>query len=335
MGTVQGTLRRRLAPLVVLVAGLPALWGQTPLAATAAEPPVVPVTTIAAVGDFACDSANPSFLGGLGTSTKCQQMAISNLMVADTAVSAILGLGDYQYWCDDAADFEVSYTPSWGRVNDRMNPVVGNHEYVTGNDIYGKPCPADNATAQTYFNYFGAAAHPESLGHFSFDIGNWHLIGLNGQCSGKNVGGCRATSPQNKWLQADLAATTQPCTLAYWHQPLFNGWQTGKATAYQPWWNSLYAAGADVVLNGHRHNYQRFDALTPTGAPDAATGITEYIAGTGGESLHNFSSTANPQPAVKWKGYGYLRMNLEESGWSSEFVTVNGSVIDSYSGTCH
>ncbi len=332
---MQGKYVRRLAPLVVLAAILPALWVQGPQAATAEEPPVVPTTTIAAVGDMACDTDNSSFNGGLGTSSKCQQMKISDLMVADTSVTAVFGLGDYQYYCDDAADFAASYTPSWGRVNDRMNPVTGNHEYLGGHDLYGTLCPASNSTAQTYFDYFGANAHPESFGHFSFDLGNWHVIGLNAQCSRKNVGGCGATSAQTQWLNADLAANTLPCTLAFWHQPRFTGSGGGKVDTYLPWWNSLYASGADVVLNGHRHNYQRFGPLTPGGATDPVAGITEYVAGTGGESLQGFGSTANPQPAAKLKGYGYLRMNLEENGWSSEFVTSSGSVVDNFTGTCH
>lgn len=336
---MQGIRARKLAPLLAMTVVLPALWAGGSQAATAVEPPAATTTaittTIAAVGDFACDSENPAFNNGSGTSTKCQQKLVSDVMVADTAVTAVLGLGDFQYSCDDAADFEVSYTPSWGRVNNLMSPVAGNHEYMGGHDAYGRECPAGNSTAENYFNYFGAAAHPETVGHFSFDLGNWHLIGLNAQCSRKNVGGCSATSPQTQWLEADLAATTQPCTLAFWHQPLFTGSGTGKATTYQPWWNSLYAAGADVVLNGHRHNYLRFGALNPSGAPDAAGGITEYVAGTGGESLQSFSTTANPQPLYKRKGFGYLRMNLEESGWSSQFVTSTGAVVDSFSGTCH
>jgi hypothetical protein len=295
----------------------------------------VPTTTIAAAGDFACDTDNPSFNGGAGTSTKCQQMRVSDLVVADTSVTTVLGLGDFQYSCDDPADFAASYTPSWGRLNSLITTVAGNHEYMGGHDPYGVACPATNSTAQSYFNYFGAAAHPETFGHFSFDLGNWHLVGLNAQCSRKNVGGCSATSAQTAWLEADLAANTLPCTLAFWHQPRFTGSGGGKVDTYLPWWNSLYAAGADVVLNGHRHNYMRFGALAPSGAPDAVAGITEYVAGTGGESLQGFGSTAIPQPLGKLKGYGYLRMNLGESGWSSEYVTANGSVIDNFTGTCH
>ncbi len=328
---------RRLVPLLALGVVLPAVWVGGSQVATAgpALADVTTTTTIAAVGDFACDTDNPSFKGGLGTSTACQQMAVSNVMVADTAVTAVLGLGDYQYYCDDAADFAASYTPSWGRVNGLMSPVTGNHEYLGGHDLYGVACPIGNSTAQTYFNYFGASAHAETNGHFSFDIGTWHVIGLNAQCTRKNVGGCTATSLQTQWLQADLASTTQPCTLAFWHQPRFTGTGTGKVDTYLPWWNSLHAAGADMILNGHRHNYQRFPAVDPSGAADPTAGITEYVAGTGGESLQTFSTKAIPQPAAKFKGYGYLRLNLADAGWTSEFVTSTGSVIDNFSGTCH
>ncbi len=254
---MQGIHLRRLAPLVVLAAALPALWVQGPQAATAVEPlDVTTGTTIAAVGDFACDSDNTSFKNGAGTSTKCQQKKVSDVMVADTAVTAVLGLGDFQYYCDDAADFAVSYTPSWGRVNNRMNPVAGNHEYTGRARPLRETMPGWQLHRPDFFNYFGAAAHPRAVGHFSFDIGNWHLIGLNAQCSRKNVGGCSATSPQTQWLAADLAATTQPCTLAFWHQPLFTGSGTGKV-------DDLPTLVEHPLRRGRRRHPQRPPAQLP------------------------------------------------------------------------
>jgi hypothetical protein len=36
----------------------------------------------------------------------------------------------------------------------------------------------------------------------------------------------------------------------------------------KPFWEALYAAKADVVLNGHIHNYERFAPQTPSGVED-------------------------------------------------------------------
>ena len=292
--------------------------------------------TIGAVGDMACNPSNSGWNGGNGLTSVCGQKRTSDRMLADTSLQFILGLGDYQYDCDEADAFAASYTPTWGRLNNLMRPVAGNHEYKTGSDTWsGEACPAGNTTAQPYFDYFGAAAHPESAGHFSFDVGSWHIIALNGNCNSSGSGGCSSTSPQTQWLQSDVDSTTQPCILAYWHQTRWTGTPTNQP-AYSTWWNILYAAHTDLVVNAHIHNYFRFDQLDPSGNADP-NGIREVIVGTGGEDLGGGSSTANPAPAVSIKGhFGYLRLTLASTSYTGAFIdAASGSTLDSFSGTCH
>ncbi len=147
------------------------------------------------------------------------------------------------------------------------------------------------------------------------------------------MGGCGASSPQTQWLSADLAANTQPCVLAYWHQPKFTAASSNNST-YNAWWNLLYAAHTDVILNGHVHTYARFDLLNPSGAADP-NGIREVIVGTGGESLQAASASANPKPLASQHVFGYLRMDLLPAGYSGEFVASTGAILDTFSGTCH
>lgn len=288
---------------------------------------------VGAVGDMACDPSDSHFNNGAGTATACQQSRTSDAMLADTSLDAVLGLGDYQYDCGNLADYAASYTPTWGRLDNLMHPTVGNHEYKTGTDVFGAVCPSSNSTASNYFAHFGAAAHPETNGHFSFDLGTWHLIGLNANC--KKVGGCTATSPETKWLQADLAATTQPCVLAFWHQPRFLGIGKGTLAGYKPWWEVLYAAHADVVLNGHIHDYQRYAAMTPDGNADPTSGITEYVVGTGGEKQVAVNSLVRPAPVTWQKTFGYLRMTLAPNSWTASFIDYNGTTLDNSTGMCH
>ncbi len=297
--------------------------------------PVTGDPVVVAVGDMACDASDLGWNGGAGTMTRCGGAATSARVLSDTTVDAILGLGDYQYECGDPSDYAVSYNPTWGKLDALVDPTAGNHEYQTGTDAFGAACPSDNTTAQNYFAHFGAAAHPETNGHFSFNLGAWHLIGLNANCGKTGVGGCGATSAQTKWLQADLAATTQPCVAAFWHQPLWTGAGTGKAATYTPWWNALSAAHADIVFNGHVHNYQRFGALNAVGALDPINGITEYIVGTGGESLQSLSTAALPQPLAYRKTFGYLRITLHPAGWDAQFVDSAGNILDTSAGLCH
>jgi Calcineurin-like phosphoesterase len=298
-----------------------------------------PVVT--AVGDMACDPSDPSFKGGAGTSSRCAEARVSAAMAAETDVDGMLGLGDYQYSCDDPNDFAVSYTPTWGVMNPFITPAAGNHEYQTGTDAYGAACPSTNTTAQDYFSYFansgsnwaGGGSHQATAGHFSYDIGSWHIIALNANCGKSGVGGCGASSSQTKWLASDLSSTAQPCILAYWHQPRWTG-QSKNSSATSAWWSLLYQHHADLVLNGHLHNYQRFAQVNASGQPDA-NGVREVIVGTGGASLQGFSSTANPMATVRLKKFGYLRLVLHPSGYDGTFILPSGSIADSFSATCH
>jgi Calcineurin-like phosphoesterase len=309
---------------------LGALPGTTASASDAAGNPVV-----LAVGDMACDTSDPNFNGGVGTATHCAEQRVSDQMLKEIpAADAVLGLGDYQYSCGDPTDWQNSYDLTYGRLNNSlMEPIVGNHEYDT-TDPYGGTCPVDNTTAATYFSHF-TNSHPDATGHYTFSLGSWRIIGLNAECNKNGVGGCGATSPETTWLKQQLAANTQPCILAMWHQPRW--WSGGNATAYGPWWQALYKAHADVVLNGHVHNYQRFRPLNYSGAADPTNGITEYIVGTGGEETVGFKAptTAALTPLAKQRTFGYLRMSLSSTGWSAAFVDSTGAVLDTSSGTCH
>jgi hypothetical protein len=290
---------------------------------------------LAAVGDLACDPADPRFDGGFGTRVGCAQRRVSTAVLRDRQLAAVLTLGDYQYDCGDARDYAVSYDPTWGRLDKLVRPVAGNHEYKTGRDAFGASCPTTNDRAENYFRHFGPKSHPRTHGHFSFDIGGWHLIALNGNCDGTGVGGCGPNSPQTRWLRNDLASTREKCIAAFWHQPLFTGSTTVKGTQYRSWWYALYAAHADLILNGHLHNYQRYQPLRPGGTVDWQNGITEYVVGTGGEGLLSVSPHAVPHPAVWYKSFGYLRLTLHPTRWHSEFVNAMGVARDSLTRTCH
>ncbi len=288
---------------------------------------------VAAVGDIACDPSDPHFNGGKGTLFHCAELRTAQRLAKDSTVDLVLGLGDYQYYCDSLGDYPLSYTPSWGVFNSMIYPVAGNHEYITGkNPIDGDNCPSTNTTAANYFYYFGVNADPDGNGgYFSFDRGSWHIIGLNANCG--SIGGCGSKSAESKWLSNDLNTTTQPCILAYWHQPRWTG-ESSNNLHTSAWWTLLYNKGADLVLNGHIHNYQRFAKLDPSGQP-SNKGVREVIVGTGGGSLAGFSSTANPQPQVKFKQFGYLRLVLMSNSYSASFIRSDGVTLDSFSGACN
>ena len=219
---------------------------------------------------------------------------------------------------------------SWGRVKPITQPSVGNHEYLTSG---GTGCDASNSGAAGYWDYFGSAAGTRGQGWYSFDIGGWHLIALNSNCG--DAGGCGSTSPQGQWLRADLAAHPASCTLAYWHIPLSSSGGRASSNA-RSFWDALYAAGADVVLAGHDHIYERFAPQTPAGAPDGSRGIREFIVGTGGANHTSLAATAANSEVRDTSTYGVLKLTLHANGYDWAFVPEAGRTsTDTGTTACH
>ena len=302
---------------------LVATFGTGPAVSAPGDP------VIAAAGDIACDPANSNFRGGAGTSSSCRQRYTSDLLVG-AELATVLPLGDNQYQCGGHEAFLQSYDASWGRVKAITRPVVGNHEYLTTG---GTGCDATNSGASGHFTYFGSAAGTLGQGYYSYDVGSWHLIALNSNCS--DAGGCSATSPQGRWLANDLATHTSVCTLAYWHIPLFSS--GGRAAQNsKSLWQALYDAGADVVLNGHDHIYERFARQDPAGRRDDARGLRQFTVGTGGANHTTVTMAAANSEVWNASTFGVLKLTLHATSYEWEFVPdAGGSFTDVGTEACH
>jgi hypothetical protein len=271
---------------------------------------------VAAVGDMVCPAGVPM------TFDACRQGPISDLVVNNPRVDYFIALGDLQYQNGALGEFQTAYEPSYGRVKAKTKPVAGNNEY-------------DTPGASGYFDYFGATAGERGKGYYSFDIGTtWHVVALNGNC---DVVACEPGSEQERWLRTDLATHPQPCTLAFWHQPRFSsGAEHGSDPSVGPFWNALQDHGAEIVVNGHEHNYERFEPQLADATP-SPTGIREFIAGTGGRSIHRFLRDSQPiaNSAARLQTFGILELVLDERSYDWQFVNEGGIVLDQGTGTCH
>jgi acid phosphatase type 7 len=277
---------------------------------------------IAAAGDIACDPADPGYNGGNGTSTRCRQRATSDLLVG-AGLAAVLPLGDIQYDSPSAANLAAVYNPTWGRVKSISRPVVGNHEGA-GNAYFD------------YFNGTGAAdgpAGPRGRGYYSYDIGSWHLIALNSNCTRVS---CGAGSIQERWLRADLAAHPASCTLAYWHHPRYSSGHDGSHVTLHPLWKALHEAGVEVLLTAHSHNYERFAPRDGDGKT-SPIGIRQFVVGTGGGFMTGLGSSRMPgSEAAQNHTFGVLKLTLHPLSYSWQFVPIAGETwSDSGSGQCH
>lgn len=277
--------------------------------------------TIAAAGDIACSpQSDKHYNGGMGTPENCQMKATSDLILARD-VDAVLTLGDNQYSTGRLGAYEASFGATWGRFKNLIYPVPGNHEYFT-------------TPGAGYYAYFGDAARDPTKGYYSFDLSSWHLIALNSNCD--SVGGCGEGSEQLEWLKADLAANASACTLAFWHHPRFSSGRHGNNPKYQAFWEQLYAAGAELVLGGHDHHYERFAPQTPQAELDAERGLRAFVVGTGGKSLYSAQKRAVNSEVVGVGTFGVLFLTLGPGQYSWLFESAAGAdFTDRGSGSCH
>ena len=230
-------------------------------------------------------------------------------LIAAEPMARVFTLGDNSNDSGTAAQYKTCFDTTWGAFKSRIRPVAGNHDQLTSG---GAP----------YYAYFGAAAGPAGKGYYSYDVAaNWHVIVLNGICS--KAGGCGKGSAQERWLRADLAANQGEHILAMWHPPEFSSGGHGSTSTYITWWRDLYAAHAEIVLNGHDHDYERFARQSPDGRADPK-GIREFVVGTGG-ALHSPIIKIRPNSEVRNAStYGVLKLTLGPHSYRWQFIPVAG-----------
>jgi len=264
--------------------------------------------------------ATASVINAAGDIGECGFGALQTGTILDNLSGTILALGDLAYMQGSSADFAKCYDPAWGRHKGRTKPVPGNHEYET------------DRTAKAYYDYFGQLARGDSgEGYYAFTEGPWRIIAINDNIP------FGPGSAQMQWLREELETTRLPCTLAYWHKPLFSSGPNGTANdgaASRVLWNTLMEFGVDVVLNGHDHEYERFAPQDQDGRP-MVNGIREFVAGTGG--AHSYTPLApKPNSEVRLSGiYGILRINLFATSYHWEFYSGVNTIVDRGDGACH
>ena len=233
----------------------------------------------------------------------------STAALLDTLPGMILALGDNAYVNGSESEYRNCYAPTWGRHRDRTWPAPGNHDYNTPG-------------AAAYYAYYGDRAGEPGRGYYSFDAGAWHVVMLNTSVA------MAPGSEQEQWLRADLAAHATPCTIAVLHHPHFSSGMHGNNASVTPLWRALYDAGADVVLSGHDHVYERFLRMAPDGRPDPEHGIRSFVVGTGGARHYPFFRRASGSAFRLDRTWGVLRLTLRADRYEWEFLSGDGRALD-------
>ena len=223
-----------------------------------------------------------------------------------------LYLGDV-YEKGTATEFHNWYGPDgvgWGTFRDITNPVIGNHEYEDG-------------VAPGYFDYWDNIND-----YYSYDAAGWHLIALS---SNSQLDELDPGTPQYEWLEADLAANTAACTIAYFHHPVLSIGVQGDTPRLDAVWKLLSDNGVDIALTGHEHNYQRWVSLDRDLLADS-DGITQFVAGSGGHGVAPFV-TSDSRVAAGFdttpEAFGALFMELNADGTAFRLVNTADQVLDS------
>jgi len=230
--------------------------------------------------------------------------------------AAVFTTGDHAYEEGTAAEFRECYGPLWGRFNPRTYPTPGNHDYETG----------DAAAYYDYFDLFDERPGVRPTGYYSYELGEWQIVVLNSMLA------VEPGAVQVEWLERTLAGSDRECVLAYWHHPLFSSgyhgavpWDAGRDT--RVFWEILGAHGADVVVNGHDHLYERFEPQDADGraVPD---GIRQFTVGTGGGGLHPVVRRRPNSTSLTNQTYGVLVVLLGADGYEWAFIGTDGIVHD-------
>lgn len=278
------------------------------------RPPALPGEgiTVYAAGDIAdCRYRLPESTGAAQTAA----LVAGGLAKNDKAV--VLTLGDNTYPAGAPAEFSGCYDPTWGRFKARTYPSIGNH------DSYTKG-------AAGYFDYFGERAKPAQHGYYSFELGAWHVIALNSTLRGSEF------ATQLAWLKDDLDRHPSACTLAYWHHPAFSSGGHGDNAFMLPVWKQLAAAGVDLALSGHDHDYERFAPQDGEGRRDEARGMRQFVVGTGGAQLSPLRWSKPNSEARDSSTHGVLKLTLKEGGYEWEYLPVTpGGFSDRGAARCH
>jgi hypothetical protein len=295
--------------------------------ARAQQPPRTSPASVSSANTASSNAPGDPVLVGAGDIASCDDLAgaEATAKLIDRIPGTVFAAGDLAYPDGSDEQFTNCYGPTWGRFKERTRPAPGNHEYHKGGGASG------------YARYFGTAAGDPDKAYYSYDLGTWHIVVLNSECA--EIGGCGAQSPQTQWLRQDLSQHTSGCKLAYFHKPLFSsGGKHGNDPEVRPLWDVLYGAGADVIINGHDHDYERFAPQDPSGHLDQKRGIREFVVGSGGKNSHR-KMIGSPVPNSEARNddtFGVLKLTLHPGTYDWEFVPEAGkSFKDVGSDPCH
>ncbi len=203
-----------------------------------------------------------------------------------------------QYYHDFIFPYTGTYGP--GATENRFFPTLGNHDWYT-------------AGAKPYLDYFSL---PGNERYYDFVRGPVHFFALDSDENEPD--GFRSNSIQAAWLKQVMAASTSRWNIVYLHHAPYSSGTMHGSTTWMRW--PFKDWGADAVLAGHEHNYERL----------LVDGLPYFVNGVGGGGLYNFG-TPLPESQFRYTGnYGAMLVTASETDLRFEFYNRTGTLIDQY-----
>ena len=277
------------------------------VASVDASSPPPEVARIAAIGD----------LGAYGQGDLDVAALVSGL-----GFDAVVTSGDNRYinryddalgsnYSDYIGNYQGEYGP--GSAVNRFFPTIGNHDYDPPTGI------------EEYFSYFdlpgSTVVSPNDPGnerYYDVVIGPVHFFMLNSDS--REPDGRSSGSVQGQWLESALASSTAPWKVVIAHNPPYSSGpsQLGSTPTLQ-WPYELW--GADAVIAGHRHHYERI----------LKDGFPYFVVGTGGAPLSSVGAIEPDSEFVYDTDFGVLSIDACATRLSFEFISVSGGTLDTHS----
>ena len=198
-------------------------------------------------------------------------------------------------------EFIAPYIGSYGEggQENRFFPSLGNHDW-------------HSKGAQPYLDYFTL---PGNERYYDFSYGPVHFYALDSDS--REPDGVGRTSQQAVWLQNQLAVSTSPWNIVYFHHAPYSSGMHGDVD----WMQWPFAEwGADVVLSGHDHTYERI----------LRDGITYFVNGLGGKSKYSFFGVIDGSQMRYNQDYGAMLVEASENAIRFQFINRLNEVIDTF-----
>jgi acid phosphatase type 7 len=262
-------------------------------------------------------------VGDFGTGGNDEKLVAQGMLASHPEL--FLALGDNAYSSGTESEIQNNLFAPLAPVLAEVPffPVAGNHEYVTNQ-------------SQPYLDNLYLPTSPSGgERYYSFDWGHVHFVGLDSNCAIGLASADRCTlAAQKAWVEKDLAASTAPWKIVYFHHPPWSSGDHGSQPLMRREFGPIFEKyGVDLVLTGHDHDYERSKPMLGDGvAPSGKQGITYLVVGGGGASLRAF---ATPRPS--WSvvrddaAHGFLDVTVDEGTLTAKLVTTTGGVLDSFS----